>query len=64
MIFEEVIYLEHDGTRECNRIKIEDEQCAICFDTIIRDYYIQKSFKRHKESQHSICLDCIKELQK
>lgn len=51
---------EHDGTEECNRIKIEDEQCTLCLDDIVRDYYVTKSFKIHQNGR-SICLECSNE---
>jgi len=60
-MFTEFIKREHDGTRECNYINIEDEQCSLCMEWVIYDWHISKSFKRH-DSGHSICIDCQTEL--
>lgn len=57
--WEETIKKEWDGSRECNYSEeIQDEQCEVCLDTIIRDWYIMKSFKRHSGTKRAICIDC------
>ena len=59
MKFETIILKDHDGTKECNYNEVEDEQCEMCLDTIIRDYYVQKSFKRYIPTYRVICMDCV-----
>jgi len=59
--FTTVIKFKADGYEATNKIEIRDEQCNVCLNWIIFNWYITKSFKRHRRTALPVCLECVEE---